>query len=148
MLHEQLAGEVLNKYKMAKHFDVTITAASLNVQRKQDQIAEEARLDGIYVIRTPLPAVELGRRKPSRPTRTSSTWNATSATSKQTTSTWIQGPAVTDSAALAEVARHSPIGAGEAVVKVSPVMKSFVMEAVDGTYERGRQGPGPHPRRG
>jgi hypothetical protein len=60
---------------------------------------------------------------------------------------WIQGPAVTDSTALEEVARHSPIGLGEAVVKVPPVMKSFVMEAVNGTYERGRHGPGPHPRR-
>ena len=61
---------------------------------------------------------------------------------------WIQGPAVTDSGALAEVARHSPIGADEAVVKVPLVMRSFVMEAVNGTYERGRQGPGPHPGRG
>lgn len=60
---------------------------------------------------------------------------------------WIQGEAVTDSGALAEVARHSPIGQGETVVKVPPVMRSFVMEAVHGTYERGRQGPGPHPRR-
>jgi hypothetical protein len=54
------AGEVLNRYKMAKHFDVTITAASLAIARKHAQIAEEARLDGIYVIRTPLPAAELG----------------------------------------------------------------------------------------
>ena len=46
------AGEVLNKYKMAKHLDVTITDTSLDVQRKQDQIDDEARLDGIYVIRT------------------------------------------------------------------------------------------------
>lgn len=60
---------------------------------------------------------------------------------------WIQGPTVTDSRALAEVAGHSPIGPGEAVVKVSPVMKSFIMEAVNGTYERGKKGPGPHPRR-
>lgn len=60
---------------------------------------------------------------------------------------WFQGEAVTDPAALAEVARHSPIGASEAVVKLPPGMKSFVMEAVDGTYERGRQGPGPHPGR-
>jgi len=52
-------GEVINKYKMAKHFDVTITGTSLAVERKQDQIADEARLDGIYVIRTPLPAAEL-----------------------------------------------------------------------------------------
>ena len=54
------AGEVLNKHKMAKHLDVTITGTSLDVQRKQDQIDDEARLDGIYVIRTPLPAAELG----------------------------------------------------------------------------------------
>jgi hypothetical protein len=53
------AGEVLNKYKMAKHLDVTITGTTLAVERKQDQIEEEARLDGIYVIRTPLPAAEL-----------------------------------------------------------------------------------------
>jgi hypothetical protein len=53
-------GEILNKYKMAKHFDVTITATSLAAERKQAQIAGEARLDGIYVIRTPLPAPELG----------------------------------------------------------------------------------------
>jgi hypothetical protein len=38
---------------------------------------------------------------------------------------WIQGPAVTDSGALAEVARHSPISAGEAVVKVAPIMRSL-----------------------
>ena len=53
------AGEVLNKHKMAKHFEVAITDTSLTIGRKQDQIEEEARLDGIYVIRTPLPAGEL-----------------------------------------------------------------------------------------
>ena len=53
------AGEVLNKYKMAKHFDVTITDASLTAERKQAQIEEEARLDGIYVIRTPVPETDL-----------------------------------------------------------------------------------------
>jgi hypothetical protein len=47
------AGEVIGKYKMAKHFEVTITDASLAIERKEDQIREEARLDGIYVIRTP-----------------------------------------------------------------------------------------------
>ena len=44
---------------MAKHFDVTITDDSLTVERKQAQIDEEARLDGIYVIRTPVPAEDL-----------------------------------------------------------------------------------------
>jgi hypothetical protein len=53
------AGEVINKYKMAKHFQVTITDDSLAVERRQQQIEEEARLDGIYVIRTPVPAEDL-----------------------------------------------------------------------------------------
>jgi len=52
-------GEVIGKYKMAKHFDVTITDTSLAVARKQEAIEDEARLDGIYVIRTPLPEAEL-----------------------------------------------------------------------------------------
>ena len=45
---------------MAKHFEVVITDGSLAVERKQAQIDAEARLDGIYVIRTPVPAAELG----------------------------------------------------------------------------------------
>jgi transposase len=53
------AGEVIGKHKMAKHFDVTITDASLTFERKQEQIEDEARLDGLYVIRTPLAAAEL-----------------------------------------------------------------------------------------
>ncbi|MGH3158669.1 MAG: IS1634 family transposase, partial [Streptosporangiaceae bacterium] len=53
-------GEIIGKYKMAKHFDVTITDTSLAAGRREDQIRAEARLDGIYVIRTPLPAAELG----------------------------------------------------------------------------------------
>jgi hypothetical protein len=53
------AGEVIGKYKMAKHLEVTITDDSLTVERNEDQIREEARLDGIYVIRTPVPATRL-----------------------------------------------------------------------------------------
>jgi hypothetical protein len=53
-------GEVIGKYKMAKHFEVTITDDSLTTGRKLAQIQDEARLDGIYVIRTPLPESELG----------------------------------------------------------------------------------------
>jgi hypothetical protein len=48
-------GAVLNKHKMAKHFDLTITDTGLTWRRKEDAIAAEARLDGIYVIRTNLP---------------------------------------------------------------------------------------------
>ncbi len=53
-------GEVIGKHKMARHFQVTITDDSLAIERKQDQIDAEARLDGIYVIRTPVPEAELG----------------------------------------------------------------------------------------
>jgi Transposase DDE domain len=52
-------GEVIGKYKMAKHFEVTITDDSLTIERNQARIEEEARLDGIYVIRTPVPAGDL-----------------------------------------------------------------------------------------
>jgi transposase len=53
------AGKVISKYKTAKHLDVAITDDSLAVTRKQDQIDAEAALDGLYVIRTPIPAGEL-----------------------------------------------------------------------------------------
>ncbi len=52
-------GEVIGTCKMAKHFTVAITDDSLAVTRKEDQIRAEARLDGIYVIRTPVPAGDL-----------------------------------------------------------------------------------------
>jgi len=57
---------------------------------------------------------------------------------------WFQGETVTDLAALAEVAQHSPIGSGESVVRLPAVMGAIVMEAVSGRYERGRHGPGEH----
>jgi hypothetical protein len=52
-------GEVLGKYKMRKHFTVAITDTSLTAGRDQASIGAEARLDGIYVIRTPVPESEL-----------------------------------------------------------------------------------------
>jgi hypothetical protein len=45
-------GKVINKYKVGKHFEVTITDTSLTVTRKHHQIDAEAALDGIYVLRT------------------------------------------------------------------------------------------------
>ncbi len=45
-------GAVVNHYKMAKHFDVTITDLDLTFERKIEQIDAEALLDGIYVLRT------------------------------------------------------------------------------------------------
>jgi len=52
-------GKVIGKHKMAKHLQVTITDTTLAVQRRQDSIDAEAVLDGIYVIRTPVPDGEL-----------------------------------------------------------------------------------------
>jgi transposase len=44
-------GAVWNRYKVKKHFQVNITDDTLTYQRKQEQIAHEAELDGIYVLR-------------------------------------------------------------------------------------------------
>ena len=48
-------GRVLGRFKMAKHFQTTITQTTFGYERKTDAIAQEARLDGIYVIRTSVP---------------------------------------------------------------------------------------------
>jgi hypothetical protein len=45
-------GKVIGKYNVAKHFDYIITDTSLSVERRHHQIAAEAALDGIYVLRT------------------------------------------------------------------------------------------------
>lgn len=52
-------GVVLDSKKMAKHFALDIHDDHLAWQRRSDRIAEEARLDGIYVIRTSVPAEHL-----------------------------------------------------------------------------------------
>jgi hypothetical protein len=54
-------GKVINHYKMAKHFTLTITDASFTFTRNTEAIAAEAALDGIYVLRTSLPEHTLGR---------------------------------------------------------------------------------------
>jgi transposase len=45
-------GKVLGKYKMGKHFNLTIEDGVFRWERKTDAIEQEAALDGIYVIRT------------------------------------------------------------------------------------------------
>jgi Transposase DDE domain len=55
----QRVGRHANRYKMAKHFDLDIADGQFAYQRKTDQIAAEAALDGIYVLRTSLPADRL-----------------------------------------------------------------------------------------
>jgi transposase len=52
-------GAVLNRKKMAKHFDVEVADGYLSWQRRIEQIAQEERLDGIYVIRTSVSAEHL-----------------------------------------------------------------------------------------
>ena len=48
-------GRVINKYKMAKHLTLVIDDERFGYEIRQDQVAAEAALDGIYVIRTSLP---------------------------------------------------------------------------------------------
>jgi transposase len=52
-------GAVLDSRKMAKHFALEIRDGHMAWQRRGDRIAEEAQLDGIYVIRTSVPAEHL-----------------------------------------------------------------------------------------
>ena len=49
-------GRVLGRYKMAKHFQLSIEEDQFRYQRDQAHIAAEAALDGIYVVRTSVPA--------------------------------------------------------------------------------------------
>jgi hypothetical protein len=44
-------GRVINRHKMAKHFELTITDDSFGFSRKEEQISAEAALDGFYVVR-------------------------------------------------------------------------------------------------
>ena len=52
-------GRVVGRFHMAKHFELSITETSLAYQRKTQAIEAEAALDGLYVIRTSLPAAQL-----------------------------------------------------------------------------------------
>ena len=52
-------GAVLDKHKMAKHFALDITDTRFSFARKTDEITAEAALDGLYVVRTSLPAAAL-----------------------------------------------------------------------------------------
>ena len=52
-------GKVLGKYKMAKHFKITISKAGFQWQRDETSIAKEAAMDGVYVIRANLRGAQL-----------------------------------------------------------------------------------------
>ena len=53
------AGKVVNRYKVAKHFDLQIADGAFSYTRKHEQITAEAALDGVYVIRTTCPDTKL-----------------------------------------------------------------------------------------
>jgi len=46
------AGRVVNRYKVAKHFQLTIADGRFEYRRNEQAISEEAALDGFYVLRT------------------------------------------------------------------------------------------------
>jgi len=52
-------GRVLNRYKVGKHFELTITDTAVKYQILEPQVAAEAALDGIYVIRTGIPKKQM-----------------------------------------------------------------------------------------
>jgi len=52
-------GKVVNKYKVGKHFALTIKDTDFEFHRLAPQIAAEAALDGIYVIRTSVPKKQM-----------------------------------------------------------------------------------------
>jgi transposase len=52
-------GKVLNRYKVGKHFDLVIGDASLEYAINDERVAQEAALDGIYVIRTAVPPARM-----------------------------------------------------------------------------------------
>lgn len=52
-------GKIIDKYKMAKHFNLTITDDTFTYARDESSIKTEADLDGIYVIRTSVPEEKL-----------------------------------------------------------------------------------------
>lgn len=52
-------GKVVNRYKVAKHFELEIGESAFAFRRKADSIAAEAALDGLYIIRTSVPPKEM-----------------------------------------------------------------------------------------
>lgn len=57
------AGRIVNRYKMAKHFELRIEDDSFHYERKTANIEREQSLDGIYVIRTSVPQEALSSQQ-------------------------------------------------------------------------------------
>ena len=56
-------GKVIGKYKMAKHYNLSITDDAFTFTRDQPAINAEAHLDGIYIIRTSVPDTQMSPGK-------------------------------------------------------------------------------------
>lgn len=52
-------GKVINQYKVGKHFRLVISDESFTFERTPETIAAEAALDGVYIIRTSVPAAQM-----------------------------------------------------------------------------------------
>jgi hypothetical protein len=52
-------GRVIERFHMGKHIELSITDSAFSWQRRDDAIAQEAALDGLYVIRTSVSAEQL-----------------------------------------------------------------------------------------
>jgi hypothetical protein len=52
-------GKVVNKYKVGKHFALSIEESGFTFKRLDKQIAAEVALDGLYVIRTSVPKKQM-----------------------------------------------------------------------------------------
>ena len=59
-------GKVLGRYKVGKHFACQIGEGSFTWSRRQDSIDREAKLDGIYVLRTSEPVERLSAEDTGR----------------------------------------------------------------------------------
>jgi transposase len=53
-------GRIIEHFHMGKHIELSIKDDAFSWRRRQQQIAQEAALDGLYVIRTSVPAAQLG----------------------------------------------------------------------------------------
>ncbi len=56
-------GQVIGDHKMKKHFELTITKKTFSYTRREECIATEAALDGLYVIRTCVTAERMNSDK-------------------------------------------------------------------------------------
>ena len=53
------AGSILGRHKTKKYFDITITETTFTYARKVAVLQEQARLDGLYAIRTAVPKPDM-----------------------------------------------------------------------------------------